>query len=356
MKTRFFLLLSALFVLIFSACDKKDEPTIIPPKEKPAYYDVTIRSTDSQACREITLQEDGSYFVDWTDGFDAYFFLDIQLDEDEMAAGAEFGKYNVLEFEVKGASVVENTPLIIMLGKLDGWPNYCSDCKNFIPISDDWVKVSCNFMNDVPNKAAFAPWTWMRVGVGANAHTPTFYIRNIRLVNPNHGQKEDEPVVTPPKDLPASYDVSVRLTDHERCKEISLQEDGSYFIDWTDGFDSFFFLDIQLDKDDMATGADFDKYNVLEFEVKGASVVENTPLIIMLGKLDGWPNFCSDCKNFIPISDDWVKVTCNFMEDVPNKAAFAPWTWMRVGIGANAHTPTFYMRNIRLIDPNRERR
>ena len=51
------------------------------------------------------------------------------------------------------------------------------------------MKVTCNFMEDVPNKAAAAPWTWMRVGVGANAHTPTFYIRNIRLVNPNHGNK-----------------------------------------------------------------------------------------------------------------------------------------------------------------------
>ena len=189
MKTRFLLLLFALPLLLLSSCDEKDGPTIIPPKEKPAYYDVAIRTTDYERCKEITLQDDGSYFVDWTDGFDSFFFMDIQLDEDDKAAGAEFSLYNVLEFEVKGATVVDNTPLIIFLGQCTAWPNFCSDCKNFIPISTDWVKVTSNFMEDVPNQAAAAPWTWMRVGIGANAHTPTFYIRNIRLINPNHGNK-----------------------------------------------------------------------------------------------------------------------------------------------------------------------
>lgn len=78
MRTRFLLFLSLLPLLLLSSCDEKDGPTIIPPKEKPAYYDVTIRATDHQACKEITPQADGSYFVDWTDGFDAFFFMDIQ--------------------------------------------------------------------------------------------------------------------------------------------------------------------------------------------------------------------------------------------------------------------------------------
>ena len=117
MKTRFLLLLFALPLLLLSSCDEKDGPTIIPPKEKPAYYDVAIRTTDHERCKEITLQDDGSYFVDWTDGFDSFFFMDIQLDEDDKAAGAEFSLYNVLEFEVKGATVVDNTPLIIFLGQ-----------------------------------------------------------------------------------------------------------------------------------------------------------------------------------------------------------------------------------------------
>ena len=120
MKTRFLLLLFALPLLLLSSCDEKDGPTIIPPKEKPAYYDVAIRTTDHERCKEITLQDDGSYFVDWTDGFDSFFFMDIQLDEDDKAAGAEFSLYNVLEFEVKGATVVDNTPLIIFLGAVYG--------------------------------------------------------------------------------------------------------------------------------------------------------------------------------------------------------------------------------------------
>ena len=106
MRTRFLLFLSLLPLLLLSSCDEKDGPTIIPPKEKPAYYDVTIRATDHQACKEITPQADGSYFVDWTDGFDAIFFMDIQLDEGDQAAGADFNLYIVFEFEVIGASVV----------------------------------------------------------------------------------------------------------------------------------------------------------------------------------------------------------------------------------------------------------
>lgn len=187
MKVRILLFLAAL-PLLFASCSEKESPTIIPPKEKPAFYSCEIRATDHQACKEITKQSDGSYFIDWTNGFDAFFFFDIQLNEEDRAAGVEFEKYNVLEFEVKGATVVENTPLIIFCGAM-AWPNFCSDSKNFIPISTDWVKVTCKLMEDIPNKAAAAPWTWMRVGVGANAHTPTFCIRNIRVVNPAHGQK-----------------------------------------------------------------------------------------------------------------------------------------------------------------------
>lgn len=183
MKTQYLLIIISF--LFFASCNEKDGPVIIPPKEKPEYYDLGIRLSDYNACKSITKETDGSYYVDWTDGFDAYFFLDMQLDEEDMAAGVEFAKYNLLEFEVKGASVIDNTPLILFLGGY-AWPNFCSDCKNFIPISTDWVKVSCDLMADVPNQAAVAPWSWIRLGIGANAHTPTFYIRNIKLYNPNY--------------------------------------------------------------------------------------------------------------------------------------------------------------------------
>lgn len=133
MKTRFLLLLFALPLLLLSSCDEKDGPTIIPPKEKPAYYDVAIRTTDYERCKEITLQDDGSYFVDWTDGFDSFFFMDIQLDEDDKAAGAEFSLYNVLEFEVKGATVVDNTPLIIFLGQCTAWPTSARTARTSFP-------------------------------------------------------------------------------------------------------------------------------------------------------------------------------------------------------------------------------
>lgn len=184
MKSQY--LLTIIFLLIFVSCDEKDGPTIIPPKPRPEYYDLQVRLTDHQACKSITKQSDGSYFIDWTDGFDAFFYMDMLLeDEEDKVGGVEFAKYNRLDFEVKGATIIDNTPLILFLGGFE-WPNYCSDTKNFIPISSDWVKVSCDLMEDVPNKAAVIPWTWIRVGVGANAHTPTFFIRNIRLYNPNH--------------------------------------------------------------------------------------------------------------------------------------------------------------------------
>lgn len=296
-------------------------------------------------CNEITRQADGSWFVNW-DRYDAYFYMDILLSEEEKELGADFSKYYMFEFEVRGAANVENTPLIVNLGNDHAWPNYCSDCKNFIPVSEDWVKVSCNLMEDVPNKDAMSPWTWIRMGVGANAHAPEFYIRNIRLRK--YDEALDGPL--PPMENPEYYELEIRDTDRQNT-DVFKQDDGSWLLDWhwgggedgTGGNDAFFYLDIK-----ETTGVDFDTYNVLEFDVRGATLVENTPLIMMLGGF-AWPNYCSDCKNFIPVSEDWVKVSCNLMEDVPNKAAVKPWTWIRVGVGGNAHTPTFYLRNVRLL-------
>ncbi len=178
-------LVAIIVLLTFASCSEKDGPSIIPPKPRPEYYDLEVRLSDYNACKSISKQSDGSYYIDWTDGFDASFYMDMVLDNEDKAAGIEFAKYNLLEFEVKGASVIDNTPLILFLGGF-AWPNYCSDCKNFIPASSDWVKVSCDLMADVPNKAAVAPWTWIRLGIGANAHTPTFYIRNIKLYDPSY--------------------------------------------------------------------------------------------------------------------------------------------------------------------------
>lgn len=188
MKKILILITSVLFLSFFISCNEKDGPAIIPPTPKPQYYNLSVRLQDYNACQSITLQNDGSWFIDCTGGFDTNFFLDIELDDEEKASGVEFSKYYVLEFEVKGATEVDNTPLIIFLGAFE-WPNYCSDCKRFIPKCTEWTKVSCNLMEDVPNKAAKAPWTWIRMGFGANAHTPTFYIRNVRLYDPNWKQQ-----------------------------------------------------------------------------------------------------------------------------------------------------------------------
>lgn len=184
MKTQYLNFILILFLALFTSCSEKDGPVIIPPTPKPQYYTLAIRQQDYNAVKSITMDADSSWYIDCTDGYDTNFYMDMELDDDDKAAGVDFSKYNVLEFEVKGASQVENTPIILFLGGFQ-WPNYCSDCKNFIPGSSDWVKVTCNLWDDVPNQAALAPWTWIRLGFGANAHTPTFYIRNIRLYNPN---------------------------------------------------------------------------------------------------------------------------------------------------------------------------
>lgn len=349
MKTLFRLFVATVMMLSFWACSEKAEVPIIPPAEAPDYYDVTVRTTDHERCTEVSKQDDGSWYIDWHlesqggPGWDAFVYLDIQLGE-EQGAGADFSKFNILEFEVKGATEIEKTPLILFLGGL-AWPANCSDCKNFIPISDDWVKVTCYLKDDGAD--ALAPWTWIRMGIGANAHTPSFYIRNIRLRQ--YDEDLDGPVVIPPVENPEHYEVEIRDEGYEHLTGITKQDDGSWYVDWhlaedhSTGFDAFFYLDIK-----ETVGVDFEKYNVLEFKVKGTSEVE-TSLIIALGGFGG--GNVSDCVNKLPVSEDWVSVTCKFKKEgcTPVK----PWTWMRVGVGALPHTPTFYIKDIilRPYDP-----
>lgn len=180
--------------LLALSCKEKEGPEVIPPEPKPASYECTVRPLveGETQVNSITAQDDGSWFIDWNNYNDAFFFLDITLEDDEKATGLDYSQYNVLEFEVKGVTAVEantpqgspdgDTPLIMYLGGY-GYPANCSDCKNYLPVTEDWVKITCDLVTD--GAAAVAPWTWIRIGIGANNHTPTFYIRNIRILNPD---------------------------------------------------------------------------------------------------------------------------------------------------------------------------
>lgn len=195
MKTRLNrLLLLVSMPLLALSCKEKEGPEVIPPEPKPSAYECTVRPLveGETQVNSITAQDDGSWFIDWNGYFDAFFFLDITLNEDEKAAGLDYSQYNVLEFEVKGVTAVTpttpqgpangDTPLIIYVGGT-AYPTNCSDCKNVFPVSEDWVKVTCDLAAD--GAQAGTPWTWVRIGIGANAATPTFYIRNIRIINPD---------------------------------------------------------------------------------------------------------------------------------------------------------------------------
>lgn len=74
--------------------------------------------------------------------------MDIQLDEDDKAAGAG-APLQRIEFEVKGATVVENTR---DLPRKHRMAQLLLRLQNFIPISTDWVKVTATLWRTYPTK------------------------------------------------------------------------------------------------------------------------------------------------------------------------------------------------------------